>query len=184
LVDDHLKTLANDLWTSDRPRQNGAFKNLMAVTEQPVDWAYQVWDQALANLTHTDNHNRAIAAQLLCNLAISDPDGRMLQDFPAVLAVTRDQRFVTARHSLQSLWKVGLAGGDQLRLLLTGYETRFEECLDEKNWSLIRYDILAAMRKLYDQTQSPAIKTLAFDLIEREADGKYKKKYQSAWRNV
>ena len=37
---------------------------------------------------------RSIAAQVLCNLALSDPDGRMLTDFPAQLAVTKDERFV------------------------------------------------------------------------------------------
>jgi len=52
------------------------------------------------SLTHMDNHVRAIAAQVLCNLARSDPENRILKDFDALLAVTKDERFVTARHCL------------------------------------------------------------------------------------
>ena len=40
---------------------------------------------------------------------------RMLKDFDKLLAVTKDERFVTARHCLQSLWKVGAAGPEQRR---------------------------------------------------------------------
>ncbi|MBN1581808.1 MAG: hypothetical protein JXA89_13975 [Anaerolineae bacterium] len=81
------------------------------------------------NLTHKNNRVRSVAAQILCNLAKSDPENRMLADF-ALFAVTRDERFVTARHALQALWKVGLAG--QQALLLAGFEGRFRECISEK----------------------------------------------------
>ena len=55
--------------------------------------------------TNLDNHNRAIAAQVLCNLAKSDPQYRMLKDFGALLAVIKDERFVTARHCMQAVKK-------------------------------------------------------------------------------
>jgi hypothetical protein len=64
----------------------------------------------LALLKIGDNHQRAIAAQALSNPAKSDHKLRMLKDFDKLMAVTKDERFVTARHSLQSLWKVGTAG--------------------------------------------------------------------------
>ena len=80
----------------------------------------------LANLTHQDNHNRAIAAQVLCNLAKSDDSNRMLRDFHTLFAVTGDERFVTARHCLQALWKVGAAGKEQQKLLMTALEKRYQ----------------------------------------------------------
>ncbi|MEZ4614786.1 MAG: hypothetical protein R2867_04615 [Caldilineaceae bacterium] len=55
----------NALSGSDRSRQNEAFTAVIAATEQPVDWACEVWDRVVENLTHKDNHNRAIAAQPL-----------------------------------------------------------------------------------------------------------------------
>ncbi len=115
-----IRTKFDQLWSRDRNAQHQAFLYLLSATEQPVDWAYEVWDECLANLKHADNHNRAIAAQLLCNLAKSDPQQRMLKDFPTLLALTRDKRFVTARHALQALWKVAAAGEKQGQLFLEG----------------------------------------------------------------
>lgn len=170
------------LWSADRDVQNKAFLYILEVTETPVDWAYDVWDEVVANLGHRDNHNRAIAAQVLCNLAKSDPQQRMLRDFSALLAVTRDERFVTARHCLQALWKVGTAGPQQQALLLARLEGRFRECSAEKNGTLIRYDILQGFRNLYDMGHDETVRAKALELIEVEVNPKYRKKYASLWK--
>ncbi len=136
----------------------------------------------LATLRHENNHQRAIAAQVLCNLAKSDPEGRMMKDFEALLTVTRDEKFVTARHSLQALWKVGLAGKAQQKLLLAGLERRFHECRTEKNCTLLRYDILQGLRRLYDERPDDTIRTKALALMELEEDAKYRKKYATLWK--
>ena len=138
----------------------------------------------VANLSHKDNHNRAIAAQILCNLAKSDPKNRILKDFDALLAVTKDERFVTARHCLQSLWKVGVAERNNRRILIEGLERRFKECITEKNCTLIRYDIIQSLRNVYDAVKDEKIKEKALELIETEEDLKYRKKYASLWRQV
>ena len=62
-----------ELFGTDREAQNEAFLHFQRLTEQPVDWAYEVWDELLEKLSDKDNHSRAIAAQLLCALAKSDP---------------------------------------------------------------------------------------------------------------
>jgi hypothetical protein len=172
----------DNLWGRDRERQNQAFFYILEVTAEPVDWAYEVWDEVLENLGHGDNHNRAIAAQVLCNLAKSDPEKRVLEDFPALLAVTKDARFVTARHCLQALWKVGTAGEEQRKMLVEGLEGHFRECLSEKNWSLIRYDIIQSLRNVYDGVQDEAVKAKALELIETEEDPNYRKKYAKVWK--
>jgi hypothetical protein len=174
----HLDNIRSD----DGQLQNNAYTELMKITEAPVSWAYEAWDELLAGLRHKDNHVRAISAQLLANLARSDPKGRMLKDFEALLAVTKDERFVTARHCLQSLWKVGLGGRNQQDLVLEGLARRFEECAAEKNGTLIRYDIIQGLRNLYNATTREQVKTTALALIETETDLKYRKKYASIWR--
>jgi hypothetical protein len=178
-----IKTKFAEVWSADRPAQYQAFLFLQAATAQPVDWAYEVWGECLGNLSHPDNHNRAIAAQLLCALAGSDPEVRMLRDFPALLVVTRDERFVTARHCLQSLWKVGAAGTAQLQLYMHGLTARFKECVSEKNCTLVRYDILQSLRKVFDLAGDESIRTRALALIESEPDLKYRKKYAGLWRS-
>lgn len=174
----------DDLRSTDRDRQNAAYYAAMDETAKPVEWAYEIWDDLLAMLRDNDNHTRAIAAQLLCNLAKSDPEKRMLNDFDAVVAVTKDDRFVTARHALQALWIVGAAGKPQRQMYLDRMEKRFAECIHEKNWTLIRFDILEGMRNLYDEVRDPAIRAKALELIATEKDDKYRKKYAGVWRGA
>jgi hypothetical protein len=106
----------------------------------------------------------------------------MLKDFNALLAVTKDERFVTARHCMQALWKVGKVGEKQQELLVDGLAGRFKECTTEKNCTLIRSDILQSLRNLYDEVKDGKIKEKALELIETEADPKYRKKYASLWK--
>ncbi len=170
------------VYSSDRDAQGVAYSSLIEATETPVDWAYEVWDDLLKALKHKDNHVRSIASQILCNLAKSDPDGRMLKDFDALLAVTKDERFVTARHCLLSLWKIGAEGPDHKDLVISAFANRFAECASEKNGTLIRFDIIQSLRKLYDHEDDATLREKALALIETEADPKYRKKYASVWK--
>lgn len=181
-MDKTIRTHFDNIRSEDGQVQNKAYLFLMEQTEKPVAWAYEAWDELLGELTHKDNHVRAIAGQLLANLAKSDPKGRMFKDFDKLLHVTKDERFVTARHVLQNIWKVGLAGKNAQQLVVKGLEKRFKECIKEKNCTLIRYDINMALRNLYDATTSSEIKEKALELIEMEKDVKYKKKYAGVWR--
>ncbi len=181
-MDKTARTHFNNLWSEDRQLQNDAFFHILKVTDKPVDWTYEVWDELLANLTHKDNHNRAIAAQILCNLAKSDTKNRILKDFDKLLAVTKDEKFVTARHCMQALWKVGAAGKKQQKIYMDGLEHRFQECITEKNCTLIRYDIMQSLRNVYDVVMDEKIKEKALELIATEEDLKYRKKYASLWK--
>jgi len=171
-----------DLWSKDRDAQNAAYNNVLAAAALPVDWAYSVWDDLVAHLSSADNHDRAIASQVLAALAKSDPDGRMATDFDALFAVTRDERFVTARHALLSLWQVGAAGPWQRERLLHALRARFAECTAEKNCTLVRYDIAVVLKRLYEATGDGAVQDLALALIQTEPDAKYRKKYAGVWR--
>ncbi|MEQ8676692.1 MAG: hypothetical protein RLP44_30915 [Aggregatilineales bacterium] len=183
-MDENTRTHFDNLHTKDKDAQNDAYYALMTATDQPVDWAYEVWDGLVTDLSHANNHVRAIASQLLCNLAKSDPENRILTDFETLLNVTRDERFVTARHCLQALWKIGIVGNAQRDLLITGLERRYNDCIDEKNYTLIRHDIIQSLRNVYDNVHDDAIKTRAFALIKTETDPKYRKKYTTVWKDV
>jgi len=181
-MDKTTRVSFNNLRSQDGDTRYAAFIEILKVTDGRVDWAYEVWDELVQNLHDKDNHQRAIAAQVLCNLAKSDPLNRMSKDFPALLAVTRDKRFVTARHCLQSIWKVGVPGKTQLEMVLEGLAGRFRECASEKNCTLIRYDIIVGLRKLYDEVKDEKVREKALHLIETEENTKYRKKYAGVWR--
>jgi len=171
----------DDLRSPDPDRQNYAFQSLLKATDSPVDWAYEVWDDLLRTLADGDNRQRSIAAQVLSNLAKSDSQQRMSRDLAALLKVTKDERFVTARHCLQSLWKVGVAGETQRKALLQGLAARFRECKVEKNCTLIRYDILVVLRRVFDLVNDEEIQLTAEHLMATEKDLKYRKKYGTVW---
>ena len=181
-MDKTIQTQIDNIRSEDGDEQNKAFTYIINLTDKPVDWAYEVWDEMIEGLKHKDNHVRAISAQVLSNLAKSDPKNRMLKDFDKMLEVTKDERFVTARHCLQSLWKVGVTGKKQQKVYMDGLERRFKECITEKNCTLIRYDILQSMRNVYDTVKDQKIKEKAMELIETEEDLKYRKKYASLWK--
>ena len=189
-MDKRTRTNFDNLHADSAEVQYKAFCDLIEATDKPVDWAYEVWDELVANLKDKDPHERARAAQFLNGLAKSDPKGRMLKDFDSVMAVTRDEKFVTARHALQSTWKVGLAGKKQQKLVVDRLAGRFRECAAEKNCTMIRYDIEVALRKLYDavaasnQPADESIRAKALELIETEPDLKYRKKYAGVWRGA
>jgi hypothetical protein len=182
MMDERAKALFADWSSSDRDAVYRGFTGLVELTAEPCAWAYEVWDELLSGLTHRDGHKRAGAAQLLSRLAISDPDGRMLRDFPRVAAVMRDDKTVTARHTLQSLWRVGLAGPEQKAMVLDALETRFRECQGEKNGTLVRTDVITALGRLSKATGDSAVEARATALMDGEADEKARKKQRAAWR--
>jgi hypothetical protein len=176
-----IRTNLDNIYSDDKQLQGQAYMYLLEETRKPVGWAYEAWDEILAATAHKNNRVRSIASQLLCNLAKSDPDGRMLNDFEALLEVTRDERFVTARHCLQSIWKVGLVGEAHRELVIQGLDVRFRESTTEKNGTLMRFDILQVLWNLYENTGVEDIRAKALQLIETEGDPKYRKKYARLW---
>lgn len=177
-----MKSNFENLEAADKTLQFESFHAIMAATKEEVDWAYEVWDQLKAWLTDKDNHRRSRGAQFLASLAISDPEKRIIDDFPALWAVTKDSKFVTARHSLQAIWRVGLAGEAQKDLVIQHFANRFRDGAEEKNYTLIRFDMMQGLRHLYDELKDEEIKQTALALIETEEDLKYRKKYQSVWK--
>ncbi|HSB01486.1 MAG TPA: hypothetical protein VLE49_12615 [Anaerolineales bacterium] len=125
---------------------------------------------------------RAISAQILANLTKSDPKNRMQKGFPALMAVTKDEKFVTARHTLQSLWKVGASSRNMQKTVVDALADRFRDCVSEKDCTLIRYDIIQDLRNLYDEVRDGKIKQKALEMLAAEEDTTYRKKYASVWK--
>jgi hypothetical protein len=181
-MDKIIRTHLDNIRADYGQTQFKAYDYLMKETEQPVDWAYEAWDEIVDGLAHKDNHVRAITAQILTSLAKSDPKGRIFKDFDKLLSVTKDERFVTARHCMQSLWKVAIVGKKQQAMYMDGLSKRFKECVTEKNGKLIRYDILVSMRNVYNEVKDETIREKALALIEYEKDLKNKKKCATVWK--
>jgi hypothetical protein len=183
-MDQRVRTLFADRDSPDRDVAYRATIGLFEMTSVPVSWGYDVWDRMLSDLEHREGHRRAFAAQLLARLATSDPERRMLKDFPRVAAVMKDEKTVTARHTLQSLWRIALAGAEQQALVLKALEKHFADCAHEKNGRLGRTDVITALGRLAKATGEPSIEGRAEALMEAEPDEKQRKKQRAAWRKA
>lgn len=182
-MEKEILQLFSNLTERDREIQYDSYEELMKIMQEPVDWTYAVWEQLVQALTYKDGHMRALAAQFLCALAAkSDPEERVLEDFLKIWAVTYDENTATARNTLQAIWKIGLAGQVQQDLVISYLAKRFQTCLDEKHPTLIRYDIVVSIKKLYDATNNSKVLDIVKRLIDEEQDMKYKKKYRAAIR--
>jgi len=183
-MDPVTKQHADNLHSKDANLRYESFQYLIILTKQPVDWAYDVWDDLLLMLHKGDNHQRTIAVQLLSSLAKSDPENRMQKDLDKLMEVTKDEKFVTARHSLQSLWKVAVTNKPLQQMVTGRLAKRYKDCIAEKNCTLIRYDIIEVFRKIYDEVHDEKIKEKANELIAVEEDIRYRKKYTGLWKDI
>lgn len=175
-----LETLA----AGDTQTIGHAYAVLQQEADQKVDWADAVWDELISLLASPDNRVRSIAGQTLSALALSADHRSVSRDLGTILQTTRDERFVTARHVLQSVWRIGLCSDDLRQDLLLRLEQRFKDCTGEKNWTLIRFDIVCGLRKLYFATGDRAVRDAAENLIGLEDTAKYRRKYAGAWRDI
>ena len=180
----HVAESMNDLKSADKDREDRAYQTLLEMTAEHVDWAYEIWEDLLRLTAKGNNRQRSIAGQLLSNLAKSDPELRLVRDADHLIAVTKDERFVTARHVLLALWKIAIVGDRQREAIVNGLVRRFKECTAEKNCMLIRYDIQCVFKKIYEVTGDEGLRSTAEQLISLEEDGKYKRKYDTLWRSA
>lgn len=176
-MDDTLKECINNLGSTDDQTRMHALEIILNLTERPVDWVYEVWDDILEKLHHENSFQRSIAIKVLCNLAKSDRENRLHDSLDILLAHTRDEKFITSRQCIQSIWKVAAASDKVKQKILAHLETQFIECVVGKHYNLIRQDIIQSLRLLYEVQKDDMLLTKAQSLIAQETEGRYRKKY-------
>ena len=120
-VDSHIQNILS----KRKEASYDSFISLLDETKKKVSWSYRHWDVLENLLVKGDDHQRSVAAQLLANLAKSDPDQRMVNTLPKLIEETKDQRFVSAHHTIQCLWKIGIINKQLEQLLLDGLFGRY-----------------------------------------------------------
>lgn len=157
---------------------------LLTMADAPVAWAEAAWPALIAALGAKDNHQRAFAAQLLARLAISAP-ARALEDLPAIAALLRDPRTVTARLTVQSIWRIGLAGPKHARRAADALALRFHDCDGDKTADATRLEIMISLGRLGAALTGEAraeLDATVARLIDSEADPGVQFKQRAALR--
>ena len=114
---------------------------------------------------------------VLCNLAKSDCENRLNVSLQLLLAHTKDEKFITSRQCIQSIWKVAVMNKQNREIVLDHLEKRFRECCQEKHYNLLRQDIIQSIRLIHAEGKDDSLLARAQALISEEKDEKYRKKY-------
>jgi hypothetical protein len=175
---DIKKSIADLGSTDDRIRMD-ALRTLLKRTESKVDWIYDVWDHLLKKLDNGNSYQRSIGVKLLCNLAKSDTEDRLRLALDRLLIHTKDEKFITSRQCLQSIWKAAATTESNREKVLKHLEKRYIECANEKHHNLLRQDIIQSMVLLHKQDGDDELLPRARTLIAKEQDMKYRKQYET-----
>ena len=178
-MDKDVKRYMEDLVSSDDKVRMNALDAVLKLTDKKVAWVYDIWDDLFEMLEHENSFHRSIAIKVICNLAKSDSEDRLSKSIDFLLAHTKDEKFITSRQCIQSVWKVAVASKRSRKKVLGLLEKRFRECPDEKHYNLIRTDIIQSIKFIYDTEKDDKLLTLAQTLITEEKDVKYRKKYEA-----
>ena len=178
-MDKAVKESIDNLEATDNEIRFNALQTVLKLTEDEVDWVYDIWDKLVGKLNHENSYQRSIAIMLLCNLVKSDTENRLDASLELLLAHTKDEKFITSRQCIQNIWKVAAASKSRREKVVDHLEERFRECADEKHYNLIRQDVIQSMKFLYDQEKDDALLTRAQTLMMAEHEEKYRKKYRS-----
>ena len=108
-MDEPIKAIFQDLGSTDDKIRSDALQLILNITENKVDWIYDVWEDLLDKLGNENSYQRSIGIMLLCNLAKSDTQNRISACLNRILKYTRDDKFITSRQCIQNVWKIAAA---------------------------------------------------------------------------
>jgi hypothetical protein len=179
MMNKNIQKHITDLGSTDDKIRMDALQSTLKLTESKVDWVYEVWDLLLEKLDHENSYQRSIGIMVLCNLAKSDIENRLADSLDRLLVHTRDEKFITSRQCIQSIWKVAAANKSNREKVLKHLEKRFVECIDEKHSNLLRLDIIQSMMALQKVEKEDALLTRIQALVAKEQELKYRKRYEA-----
>jgi hypothetical protein len=170
-----IQGLYQDTKSVDDQIRLKAFTGLLAMSEHPVDWVYEIWDDLISRLKDPNSYQRTIALMLLCNLVKSDSQCRIRHILPEILSHTKDEKFITSRQCIQTVWKIAIYQPVLRDEVVQHLAKRFTECANEKHANLLRLDMIQSLRKI---DREGDLKDLIESLITSETDEKYRVSYR------
>lgn len=150
-MNDIIKDLMERLNVKDNNIRKEALNKVVELTECPVDWIYDYWDFLVEKLDSKNSYQRTIAMFIISNLAKSDRENRFEGILDKYLLMTEDEKFITSRQTLQTVWKVAIAKENCRKKIVEHLYRMFTEnkYLDT-HANLIRKDIVETLYKIYE----------------------------------
>lgn len=172
----NIETLFQNLSSKDDKTRYPSFMELLKRTDTKVEWPYLAWHELVEKLSSPNSFQRSIGFMLLMNLYKSDTEKRLHSIVPQLLSMLNDEKLITARQCLQTIWKIGLENDSiQVRIMDALENTFYENPHVSKNPKLIKSDIIGSLNQLYQSSKKQSIRSLIIKLIDSELDEKLKK---------
>jgi hypothetical protein len=158
-----------------------ALTELLAITEEKVPWFAEYREELAAKLADANSYQRSIGAMLLANLAKSEgKKGEFGKLLPALMGLVDDEKFITERQYLQSVWKVALVDPAYEKQIVAQLRAEFAACAAKKHANLLRLDIVAGLAKIMAGTGEAGMRPEIEALIATEEGEKERTKYSAA----
>lgn len=158
-----------------------ALTELLAITEGKVPWFDEYREELAAKLADENSYQRSIGAMLLANLAKSEgKKGEFGKLLPGLMRLVDDEKFITERQYLQSVWKVALVDPAYKKKIVAQLEAEFAASAAKKHANLLRLDIVTSLSRIMAGTGEAGMRREIEALIAAEKDEKERKKYAAA----
>ncbi len=130
--------------------RKSALDELMALTEDRVDWIYDVLDIICAKFDSENSFQRNIGAMLAASLAKSDTKGALLGEAMARFTAQMDDvKFITARITLQAAGRYASAGEPYAKGIAEGLVNALKNSRHhDTHGNLIRLDAVTSLREI------------------------------------
>lgn len=96
------------------------------------------------------------------------------------MGLVDDEKFITERQYLQSVWKVALVDPAYEKKIVAQLKAEFAACAAKKHVNLLRLDIVASLAKIMAGTGEAGMRREIEALIATEEGEKERKKYSAA----
>ena len=175
-----IDLLFENLASKDDKVRYPSFIKLQEITDSKVKWIYTKWFMLVEKLSSENSYQRTIGLTLLANLCKNDHEQRIANIIDEYLNHFNDEKFITARLCIQSVWKIAVTNNNLRRKIIDSLENSYRENIHLKTHpNLIRQDIVDSLEKIMTGTKDERVKEAAARLIAEETDEKVIKKLKN-----
>lgn len=150
-MNESVNELIERLSVKDNKVRKEALDKVIELTEEEVNWIYEYWDILVKKLDSENSYQRTIGMFVLSNLAKSDSENRFEGILDKYLMMAEDEKFITSRQTLQTVWKVAVTKENcRARIIeyLTSTFTDNKHLVTHAN--LIRKDVVESLCRIYE----------------------------------
>lgn len=173
---EHINELFKYLESKNDTVRYEAFKELLVITDNKVDWIYDKWSVLTGKLSSENSYQRSIGLMLLANLCKSDIENRTCSIIEQYLESFDDEKFITSRQSIQNVWKLVLYNESNKIKIIRQLELSFSGNIHlNRHGNLIKQDIIGSLYKICQSYNKENLLKEINGLIDSETDEKLRK---------